>query len=330
MNLSVLHLPLETGNQVRAICRSLRQHNVWAVGLNWRYIDYVGEASPQLIRSDGFEMAGALDDMIQDFDILHYHTGYTIFRDKSDLLFALNSGKKAVMHHRGNDVRLPSAARRYNPYVYTGQSMPEQEMINNLTFFSKHLSVAIVQDFELYDYVKDYYEHVYIVPRIIDTKQLIPNPNRANPVPLVVHSPTNREFKGTADIMKVVQVLQKRIDFEFVLLEKASYPDVLSTMSQADIVIDQVLCGSYGNVSVEAMALGRPVVCYIRDDIRDRMDPKPPIVSAHPDSLYDTLQWLLSDPSSRERIGKEGRKYVKQVHDASNIAQKLIEIYRSL
>lgn len=37
---------------------------------------------------------------------------------------------------------------------------------------------------------------------------------------------------------------------------------------QADIIVDQVFCGTYGLLSVEAMAMGKPVVTYIRDDVK--------------------------------------------------------------
>jgi hypothetical protein len=38
---------------------------------------------------------------------------------------------------------------------------------------------------------------------------------------------------------------------------------------KADLLVDQLLAGWYGGVAVEFMALGKPVVCYLREsDLR--------------------------------------------------------------
>ncbi|MDT9723437.1 glycosyltransferase family 1 protein [Xylanibacillus composti] len=329
--MKVLHLPLEVGNQVSELCVQLRLLGVQAAGLNWRKSNYIG-SGPAIVASDAYEMANALEHLFSIYDILHYHTGYTIYPDKSDVALALHAGKKAVMHHRGNDVRHPEAARRRNPYVYTGSSLPASQIIDQLRYFSKHLSTAIVQDYELYDYVSDYYKQVHILPRLIDTSIVKPAVRRQERGgrPLVVHAPTSREFKGTEVVQRVVHSLQKEIPFDFVLLERMRQKEVWQMIAQADLVIDQVLCGAYGNISVEAMACEVPVVCFIRPDIYARMNPKPPIASAHPGQLYDQLKELVKDGERRRRLGKEGRAYVQHVHEASKVARQLTGIYQSL
>lgn len=328
--MNVLHLPLEVGNQVNEICKQLRKQGLQAVGLNWRKRSYM-DSGQAIIASDAYEMANALEDLVSQYDVLHYHTGYTIYPDKSDIVYALQAGKKVVMHHRGNDVRLPAAARRLNPYVYTDSSLPARDIMANLQFFSRHLSVAIVQDYELYDYVSGYYKHVHVLPRLIDTSVMKPLKRQpAKLRPLVVHAPTNRAFKGTEAIQRVIKSVQSELSFDFVTLERMRQRDIWLAMAKADIVIDQVLCGAYGNVSVEAMALERPVICYIRPDIVERMYPQPPIVSAHPGQLHDQLKQLLMDEPLRQEVGKKGRAYVKRVHEASKVARQLLGIYASL
>ncbi len=328
--MNVLHLPLEVGNQVSEICRHLRTLGVRASGLDWRTNNYIGSGVGILV-SDAYEMANGLESILALSDILHYHTGYTIYPDKSDILHALQAGKKVVMHHRGNDVRLPQLARKLNPYVYTGCSQPAAEIIANLRFFSKHMTTAIVQDYELYDYVSGYYKRVHVLPRLIDTSAIKPLTHQPpKQRPLVVHAPTHRAFKGTEAIEQAVNRLRQEIPFDFVTLERMRQRDIWLTLAKADIVIDQVLCGAYGNLSVEAMALERPVICYMRPDISKRMSPKPPVVSAHPGQLYDQLKHLLKYEELRRILGKRGRDYVKKVHEASKVAKQLMRIYSSL
>lgn len=329
----ILHLPMEVGGQIAELCLQLRKLGHQAVGYNWRhnYLKY----DQTLLHSDAYEMAKTLNTAIHYFDIFHYHTGYTLYPNKSDIEWIVGAGKKVVMHHRGNDVRFPSKAvkgpNHYNPYVYTGDSLPEDVIAANLAYFARYIDTAIVQDVELYDYVVGYYRHVHILPRPINLERVRP-PGRPSKRqrPLVVHAPTSRAFKGTEDIVRIVNQAKRDVPFDFVLLEKMPQTKVLQMMQQADLVIDQINCGMYGNVSVEGMAMSKPVVCYIRPDIASRLPEELPIVSANRDNLYDALIALLRDDSLRQQLGQKGRAYVEAYHDSRQVARQLVEIYASL
>lgn len=328
----VLHLPLEVAGQVGEMCRELRRQGCHAVGYNWRhnYLQY----DHKLLHSDAYEMINTLDTALNYFDIFHYHTGYTLFKDKSDIRIAAEAGKAVVMHHRGNDVRIASKAVRgkhgYNPYVYTGDSQPEEQIIRNLQYFAKYVSAVLVQDYELYDYVIDYYDEVHILPRLYDISKLTPPKQAGKERPLVVHAPTSRSFKGTDQIERIAAKLQQELNFDFVIIEKKAMAEAKAIMQAADIVIDQILCGMYGNVSIEAMAMGKPVICYIRPDIAARLPKGLPIISANPDTLYDELKHLLLQPELRLELGRYGNQYVREHHDSTKIIKQLIEIYQKI
>lgn len=331
--MKVLHLPMEIAGQVGLICRELRQSGVEAVAYNWRdnYLQYPHEVQ----YSDAYEMINTLETATQYFDIFHYHTGYTLFKDKSDLQYVHEAGKKIVMHHRGNDVRMASKAVQgkygFNFYVNTKDSQPEEQIIRNLKIFSRYVSDVIVQDYELYDYVEDYYERVHVLPRLFAAADIRPPRKRSQAHrPLVVHAPTSRAFKGTEYIEGTVQRLKREINFDFRLIEKQSLAATRSMIEEADIVIDQVLCGMYGNVSVEGMGKGKPVICYIRPDIAKRLPKSLPIVSANPETLYEALKALLLDAEWREWLGHAGNHFVRHYHDAGKVVKQLIAIYQSL
>ena len=36
---------------------------------------------------------------------------------------------------------------------------------------------------------------------------------------------------------------------------------------ESDVVIDQILMGTYARLAIESMALGKPVICYLREDL---------------------------------------------------------------
>jgi glycosyltransferase involved in cell wall biosynthesis len=89
------------------------------------------------------------------------------------------------------------------------------------------------------------------------------------------------------------------------------------------LVIDQLIGGYYGLLSVESMALGKPVVVYIRPDIWEREKSFSPVFNANPESLYETLEKILIDPAQLEQKGKESRAYVEKFHDSVMVAKAL-------
>ena len=91
---------------------------------------------------------------------------------------------------------------------------------------------------------------------------------------------------------------------------------VISLYQEADIIVDQILCGSYGLLSVESMALGKPVITYIRPDLVNTFPGDLPVVSANPDNIYDAIQMLLEQPVLRYMLGVMGRRYVKDIMPA--------------
>lgn len=148
---------------------------------------------------------------------------------------------------------------------------------------------------------------------------------------LVVHSPTDRILKGTYYLVKAIEGLQKD-GFPIVLqlIENVPHEKALAMYAQADVAVDQLLIGSYGTFSIEMMYLEKPVICYIREDIRAYYPDDLPILSARPDNIGDVLKWLYYHRKDWEEIGKRGVEYVKSFHDSITIAAKLLNYYRTL
>ena len=73
---------------------------------------------------------------------------------------------------------------------------------------------------------------------------------------------------------------------ELLLVEKLSHAEARRVYERADLLVDQLLAGWYGGLAVELMALGKPVVCYIRESdlkfIPPQMQQDLPIINARP------------------------------------------------
>ena len=90
--------------------------------------------------------------------------------------------------------------------------------------------------------------------------------------------------------------------------------------------IGQIIYGWYGTISAEAMAMGTPVVCYIREDLEE-FGKDLPIFRANKINLVKNLESLIQNLKLRKELSLKGRKYVSKVHDAPQIAKQILNIY---
>jgi len=173
------------------------------------------------------------------------------------------------------------------------------------------------------------------VPMPIDLGAYAPSAGRgegAGEVVRAVHAPTNRAFKGTGQIIAALEELRRegcRVELEVV--ENRPRAEAVAALARADIVIDQLnpAIGTYGMVSVEGMALGKPVVCHL-DGRYAGFFKDCPIASPGRGGLKEAVRSLAEDDAARSSLGRRGRAYVEKVHDSRAIAKRLVSMYEGL
>ncbi|OEH86528.1 hypothetical protein BHU72_13025 [Desulfuribacillus stibiiarsenatis] len=327
--MKIFHGIIEIAGQMGNLCGALKNRNHIAVGYN-TFHSYLGYKD-HLINTDSIDIQGMFKYISNFYDVFHYHYGVTIWNDYRDIKLMKSKGKKMIMHHWGNDVRFHDLARINNPYVYTGDSPPNNQIGHNLANISQYISEAIVQDHEVLPYVTPYYKKVHVLPLAIDLRKFQPTyPNVTKKRPLILHAPTNPDFKGTVIIEAAIESLKSTYDFEYKRIEKMNHEQVIRLYAEADIIVDQILCGSYGLLCVESMALGKPVLCYIRPDLIESFPSGLPVVNANPDTIQEQLKMLLTNPSLRNSLGKAGRTYVENYHAQDTVVSQLLSIYMNL
>ncbi|NNU99404.1 MULTISPECIES: glycosyltransferase family protein [Geobacillus] len=276
------------------------------------------------------------------YDIFHFFFAHTFLYDQKDLTYLSSKGKKLFMHHNGTDVRRPSVLEKFNPYarlMYKDFLVNEDEVVKYIKNCAEWIPVSIVQDLELAEYVQPFYDYVEILPLPIDLgldKYSIENYDY-EPITStrkrrlkIMHAPTNRTFKGTDYIVDTIKkVCLKRNDIEFILIENQNHNDFLKELAKGDIIIDHLLYGTYGMLSIEAMALKKPVITYINDFVKKGYPHDLPIISATIDNLEEVIDQLVDDKEKMIYAGEQGRKYVEEYHDLEKVVlPRLIDIYR--
>jgi hypothetical protein len=128
----------------------------------------------------------------------------------------------------------------------------------------------------------------------------------------------NRNIKGTPYIKQAVEDLIKEgFDIELLLVTGIPIADMRFLQSQADLIIDELIYGWHGSTSIEALCLGVPVICYLREEsinlFRENFPNLPdiPIINANTLNLTDVLRSLLSEPKELVRIAKDSREFAK-------------------
>lgn len=327
---------MEIAGQMNSLVSSLRKKGIDARAANYyqSYLSYhdgqdISFSDCRTQEEANLKAKAFAADMLSNYDIFHFHFGTTLTFDHSDLPLLEILGKKRVMHYWGSDVRRLSVARKHNPYICV-KNADELQIVNDIKKTAVHIQDCIVGDHELYLYVKDYFPRVHILQQTIDLGSYYPKPTKPNPRLLFVHAPTSPEVKGSKYILRAIDTLRQEFDFDFQLIQGMSHNQAKAAYQQADLVIDQILIGSYGLLAVEAMAMGKPVICWISEYMRDKYPEGLPLLIANQDTITDVLRNLLRNQDMLPDLGLRGRLYAEQYHDAKLVAEKLVSIYKGL
>jgi len=148
---------------------------------------------------------------------------------------------------------------------------------------------------------------------------------------VLVHAPSHRDVKGTDAILTALDELAAEgYDFRLDLVEGVSNAEALARYRDADVLIDQIYAGWYGGVAVEAMAMGKPVVAYIREADLHYLDPQMavelPMLRAAPATIKEDLRRVLEMPRAELRERAEAsRAFVERWHDPLAIATRIAD-----
>ncbi|MGY4909894.1 glycosyl transferase family 1 [Micromonospora aurantiaca (nom. illeg.)] len=139
--------------------------------------------------------------------------------------------------------------------------------------------------------------------------------------PVVLHAPSNRWTKGTDRLLPRLQELHDRRIIELRLVEGLPHSEMRRLVQDCDIVVDQLVMGSYGTFSCEGMAAGKVVVAYVSEGPHRAAGVQPPIANATPGTLVKTIESLLDDRPAAVALAAEGARYVRDHHDGRRTAE---------
>jgi len=368
-SLRVLHCPTTTGGNPQNLAVAERQLGAasWAVAFCQNYLGYrcdevLWDVGTPLWKQQ-FKCWHLLVRALREFNVIHYNGGTPILpwdipprllSPKGDLRNGFLRGytglcrlaeqnlltnKVVGVTYQGDDARQGDFSRQNFPvsiaqevgddYYSTESDARKRQRI---AWFDHHADLIYALNPDL----------LHVLPRRatfmpyanVDMNLWQPVGKILTDIPLVLHAPSHRGAKGTRFILAAVDRLHAEgVSFEFILVENLSNAEARKLYERADLVIDQLLAGWYGGFAVEAMALGKPVVCYLREGdlgfLPVKMREQMPLIRAEPDDIYKVLRnWLTTRRHELAERGAASRAYVEYWHDPVRIAGSLLEDYR--
>jgi len=166
----------------------------------------------------------------------------------------------------------------------------------------------------------------------IDTDELTP-PDANFPVnngPItILHAPNHTAIKGTRFFVQAVEELKAEgYPVALQLIQKMPNEELRKLIRKADIIADQLVVGWYAMFALEGMSAGKPVLCYLRDDLVDLYEfaslvapGEIPLVRCDHRTVKEAIRGLLDQRERIARIGKASREFVVKQHSLEAIGR---------
>ena len=349
--MKVLHLPFNVASQISVTVRALRDMGVAARGLalsSAAIQDGAGiECLKETVSRRSHPIRGTLEilarrravlEAVRWADVVHWHVSWALPKAR-DVRHANRLGRARIVEFWGTDIRVPRIAAADNPYAAKMyRDYPEladgaeESSLACQREFARYGVACLIPGVELGAYVAPelFPSRFQTRPRLLlqEFQPEYPVPDR--PRPLVIHAPSHTAKKGTECVLRVVEQLQRTHTFDFRLVQGVPRSEALQLLRSCDVYLDQFVLGDHGLATLEAMALGKPAVCYIKPSLVAEYPPDCPIVNANQDNLAQVLAQLLENGQRRHELGRRSRAYAERYHDARQVAARLVEIYSEL
>jgi hypothetical protein len=282
------------------------------------------------------------------YDVLHFYFGQSLFSWGDgprparmwfvDLKLAKKFKRKVFMTLQGCDVRMSQRAAEsdVSPCQFGNCGNAQRcraKLDAQRRMFIERILPLVDRVFVLNpDLAKDVSPASFLPYACVDVEAIRLSPPKTQGPIVILHAPSDPSIKGTREVLAAVERLQQRYPIELLQVTGLPHDEAMQIYPRADLVIDQLLCGWYGAFAVEAMAMGKPVACYVRDEdlqvLPAAMKEELPLLRVRPETLEADLEAALMARSQWAEWGRRSREYVLRWHAPARIAQAMVDAYQ--
>lgn len=332
--MKVFHGLVNYGTQAGMLANGLREEGVVAISVVYadpsrRLVDvnmrYDLNQKSVIIRQ--LQRMWILFSSFFKYNVFHFYFGKSLWPFNLDLPLYKMFGKKVVMEYLGTDIDLWLGKNGVDGH---GRRINRVKLVKRVYRQARLVDKQLVCAPCYYQYV----DNSIILPLALDLSSFDYHPLQLQPgkVLTIMHCPTNRRQKKSDYIEAALDKLKSEgYRFHYKCITNVTHDQLKEEYISSDIVVDQ-LNGWFGTVSIEAMALGRPVIAGYYPHLchYDERYENMPIINADIYNIYDVLKDILEGKYDLEAISKASRDFVMKTHDLKAVTKQLIGIYESI
>ena len=96
-------------------------------------------------------------------------------------------------------------------------------------------------------------------------------------------------------------------------------------MAACDAVLDQFNLGEYGTLTLEAMAMAKPVIFHYQYG-----NPPPCLKALSAQDIARQMAWVMDRPDEAAALGRQARQWVQQTHGPDAVIPKFLDVLRAV
>jgi hypothetical protein len=372
--LRVLHCPEMVGGHPQQLARAERERGLDSWSVVFRPSKFQYDADEVLWRDRDSRVVREAKRWLMvgralwSYDIIHFNFGRSLLPEPTlpsgggsspwqrslknlvarylelrDLALLKRAGKVIVVTFQGDDARQQDVLRTYADWDPTSELEPgyytpasDDHKRRRIAEIDRYADVIYALNPDLLRVLPTRAKFLPYANVDPSEWQVPPAAVKQGQPPLVLHAPTHQGIKGTRFVLDAVRKLREEgIAFRFELLEGLTRTQAKTRYLQADVLVDQLLLGWYGGLAVELMALGKPVIGFVRSAdlafVPPALRADLPIIQATPVTIYSVLkEWLTVRRDELTKQGLASRAFVEKWHDPRKVAATVVEDYQSV
>lgn len=344
----VVHVSLTplAGSPIR-IVRALQRHT----GVEARLVNLAPRAYGRRVFPEDLAWEERTDEareLVARADVLHFHHWFDFGSRTNpfgfDFLGAQKSGARHLMHWHSSP-----------EFTARNAGVPVQTLLE-----------ADLPQLVMAQYHERYYPRARIAPLVVEHAETgaadaaatgaansraeharhappILEPGSPSRRPIVMFTPSQFagahverwETKGRPEVVALLERLARRGVLEPFVAHDLPFEECQRRRAQADIVIDDVVTGSYHTTTLESLSLGKPTISWL--DARTQAvlaeltgSHEFPIVNAPLEALEQVLGLLCSDAELRAELGAWSRAWSLACHGEARMVAHYASAYEEL
>lgn len=259
-------------------------------------------------------------------DVVHFHHWFEFGSQSNpfrfDFLSAMKSGARHLMHWHSSP---EFTARNAGVDALSLQRAPVPQLV-----------VA--------QYHERYYPQAQPVPLIVEhTHSAIPPLRDTASVPHVVFTPSQSlswhaerwETKGKPEVAGILRALERRGVLRASIEQELPFDACQRLRATADLVIDDVVTGSFHTTSLEALSMGKPTLCWLDARARAVLSELTgttdlPIVDVPLHALERVLVELCAQRELLHRLGRYAHDWMREHYREEDMVTRYVRAYDEL